>query len=53
MCNIVWSLSDNIAQGNYMCNVGPWLTGIFYEERNLYIQCWVDHAGTILHRNSG
>ena len=26
----------NIAQGNYLCNVGPWLTNNFCEENNLY-----------------
>ena len=29
----VWA---NIAQGDYLCNVGPWLTDNFYEENNLY-----------------
>ena len=29
----VWA---NIAQGNHLCNVGPWLTDNFYEENNLY-----------------
>ena len=26
----------NIAQGNHLCNVGPWLTDNFYKENNLY-----------------
>ena len=26
----------NIAQGNYLCNIYPWLTDDFYEENNLY-----------------
>ena len=30
------SLSDNIAQGFYLCNVGPWLTDNFYKKNNLY-----------------
>ena len=29
----VWA---NLAQGNHLCNVGPWLTDNFYEENNLY-----------------
>ena len=29
----VWA---NIAQGNHLCNVGPWLTENFYEKNNLY-----------------
>ena len=30
------SIWANIAQGNHLCNVGPWLTDNFYEENNLY-----------------
>ena len=30
------SIWDNIAQENYLCNVGPWLTDNVYEENNLY-----------------
>ena len=33
LCNFVWA---NIAQGNHLCNVCPWLTDNFYEENNLY-----------------
>ena len=29
----VWA---NVAQGNYLCNVDPWLTGNFYEKNDLY-----------------
>ena len=29
----VWA---NLAQGNHLCNVGPWLTDNFYKENNLY-----------------
>ena len=33
LCNFVWA---NIAQGNHLFNVCPWLTDNFYEENNLY-----------------
>ena len=35
MCNVAWSILDNIAQGFYMLNVGPRLTDNFCEENNL------------------
>ena len=31
LCNVVWKLLGNIAQGFYLCNVGPWLTDNFSE----------------------
>ena len=33
MSGSIWA---DIAQGNYLCNVSPWLTDNFYEENNLY-----------------
>ena len=30
------SVWDNTAYGNYLCNVGPWLTENIYEESKLY-----------------
>ena len=33
LSGFVWT---NIAQGNHLCNVDPWLTDNFYEENNLH-----------------
>ena len=42
--------TTNIAQRNYLCIIGPWLTDNFYEEMFCQ-QCSVSYAGTTLHRN--
>ena len=34
--NVVWICLVNIAQGNYLCNIGPWLTDNVCEENDLY-----------------
>ena len=63
LCNFVWA---NIAQGNHLCNVCPWLTDNFYEENNLYnvastmlrqyyigilsVQCCPNTSERILHK---
>ena len=43
--NFSGSIWATIAQGNYLCNVGLWLTDNFYEEINLYIQCCSNKFG--------
>ena len=35
MHNFAWVYLGQLVQGNYLLNVGPWLTDIFYEENNL------------------
>ena len=43
LCNVVWSLLDNIAQDLYLFNVGPWPTDYFYKENNpcnVLWPCW-------------
>ena len=43
LCNVVWSLLDNIVQDLYLFNVGPWPTDYFYKENNpcnMLWPCW-------------
>ena len=39
LCNVVWNLLGNIAQGFYLCNVGSWLTGTFLSKITYKTMC--------------
>ena len=45
-----WSIWANIAQGNYQCNIVPWLTDNFSFIGISYKQCCPNTSETILHK---
>ena len=45
-----WSMWINIAQGNYLCNVGPWLADNLSFIGISYTKCYPNKFETTFHR---